>query len=216
MANAHLVEPDVGFIKEVGKLGGGDVKKCYQCATCSVACPISPDTKPFPRKEMIATSWGLKDKPDRATGTSGSATTAATAPPSAPAAPTRGRPGCSACLCRELNTLPPRPWGNGATTQEMLPILLAIPAVIFMVVGLLSNLVGLDWLSFGSRGRSDLARHVNNNYLVDIIMIPTFFGCGRCFCSWAQTLYRRHPCQRPGWRARPPRRRSTRRVLYRR
>jgi quinone-modifying oxidoreductase subunit QmoC len=62
MSNAHLVEPDVGFIKEVGKLGGEDVKKCYQCATCSVACPISPDTKPFPRKEMLATSWGLKDR----------------------------------------------------------------------------------------------------------------------------------------------------------
>jgi quinone-modifying oxidoreductase subunit QmoC len=62
MANSYLVEPDVGFIEEVSRLGGADVKKCFQCATCSVACPISPDTKPFPRKEMIATSWGLKDR----------------------------------------------------------------------------------------------------------------------------------------------------------
>jgi quinone-modifying oxidoreductase subunit QmoC len=62
MSNAHLVEPDVGFIKEVRKAWRSDLKKCYQCATCSVACPISPENKPFPRKEMIAASWGLKDK----------------------------------------------------------------------------------------------------------------------------------------------------------
>ena len=62
MAETHLIEPDLNFIKEVGALGGEDLKKCYQCASCSVACKISPDTRPFPRKEMIAASWGLKDK----------------------------------------------------------------------------------------------------------------------------------------------------------
>ena len=62
MAETMTLEPDVGFIRELGKLGGGDLKKCYQCATCSVVCPISPDNKPYPRKEMIAASWGLKDQ----------------------------------------------------------------------------------------------------------------------------------------------------------
>ncbi len=62
MADSYLVEPDIGFIDDVARLGGGDLKKCFQCATCSVACAISPENKPFPRKEMIAASWGLKDK----------------------------------------------------------------------------------------------------------------------------------------------------------
>lgn len=62
MADSYWVEPDVKFVKQLKALGGETLKKCYQCATCSVVCPISPDEKPFPRKEMIAAQWGLKDK----------------------------------------------------------------------------------------------------------------------------------------------------------
>jgi quinone-modifying oxidoreductase subunit QmoC len=62
MANSYWVEPDLNFVKQLRRLGGETLKKCFQCATCSVVCPISPDEKPFPRKEMIAAQWGLKDK----------------------------------------------------------------------------------------------------------------------------------------------------------
>jgi quinone-modifying oxidoreductase, subunit QmoC len=62
MTETYLAQPDLGFIAQLRGLGGETLKKCYQCATCSVACPISPENSPFPRKEMIAASWGLKDR----------------------------------------------------------------------------------------------------------------------------------------------------------
>ncbi|OEU53232.1 MAG: heterodisulfide reductase [Desulfobacterales bacterium C00003060] len=62
MANSYWVEPDLNLVKELKALGGDTLKRCFQCATCSVVCPISPEEKPFPRKEMIAAQWGLRDK----------------------------------------------------------------------------------------------------------------------------------------------------------
>ena len=175
MSDSYLVEPDVGFIKEVCKLGGQDVKKCFQCATCSVACPISPDTKPFPRKEMLATSWGLKD---RLIG-NGDIWLCHNCGDCSTLCPRGAKPGDVLAAVRAYAVseyATPKVLGKMVNDPKSLPILLAIPAAIILVLGLIFKLFGLDWLNFAPTGDELWQADYIGNYLVDIIMVPTFFG----------------------------------------
>ena len=175
MTDRYMAEPDIGFIQEVTKLGGGDLKKCFQCATCSVACPISPENKPFPRKEMIAASWGLKDK---LVGNAdiwlchncGDCTTLC---------PRGAKPGDVLSAVRAYaiaDYATPTALAKAVQDPKKLPILLAIPAVIFIVVGLILKMFGVDWLNFAPSGDHLWQADYIGNLLVDIIMVPTFFA----------------------------------------
>jgi quinone-modifying oxidoreductase subunit QmoC len=62
MAETQLIKPDLGYVQEIIAAGGESLKKCYQCATCSVVCDVTPAGTPFPRKEMVLAQWGQKDK----------------------------------------------------------------------------------------------------------------------------------------------------------
>jgi quinone-modifying oxidoreductase subunit QmoC len=167
MAETYLIEPDLDFIKEVGALGGEDLKKCYQCATCSVACPISPDTKPFPRKEMIAASWGLKDK---LVGNAdiwlchncGDCSTLC---------PREAKPADVIAAVRSYTIeeyAQPKVLARAMKDPKKLPILLAIPAVLFLVVGMITGL--LDFTPDMSEG----IKHWKfvSTWLVDMLMLP--------------------------------------------
>ncbi len=57
-----VIDPDLDFIRSLSRQTGESYKKCFQCGTCSAACPISPDTHPFPRKEMAWALWGMRDR----------------------------------------------------------------------------------------------------------------------------------------------------------
>ena len=56
------LQTDSEYTRQLMEAGGKNLKECYQCATRSVPCPLAPDAAPYPRKEMIWASWGLKDK----------------------------------------------------------------------------------------------------------------------------------------------------------
>lgn len=58
----QVLKPDLNFVKDIIASGGESLKKCYQCSTCTVVCNVTPEDKPFPRKEMMYAQWGLKDK----------------------------------------------------------------------------------------------------------------------------------------------------------
>ncbi len=140
MAEGNLIKPDLQFIKKVIGSGGESLKKCYQCATCSVVCNVTPDHKPFPRKEMIHAQWGLKDKlysnPDIWLCHQCSDCTAY--------CPRGANPGEVLGAIRKLsieNYAFPSFMGKLVGDPKYLWLLLAVPVLIFlMVIGYLGNL----------------------------------------------------------------------------
>jgi quinone-modifying oxidoreductase subunit QmoC len=188
MSDAYLVQPDMEFIKDVAALGGGDLKKCFQCATCSVVCPISPDTRPFPRKEMIAASWGLKDK---LVGNAdiwlchncGDCSTKC---------PRGAKPGDVLSALRAYTVAEyavPKALGKAVNDPKKLPFLMAIPAAIFLVIILLKSFLTPVFAHIipiiFHEGHEAAGVIAHSNFIpsgfVDIVMVPTFL--------WAATIF---------------------------
>ena len=170
MTERLVIEPDLDFIKDVGILGGEDVKKCYQCATCSVVCPISPENKPFPRKEMIAASWGLKDKLVKSADpwlchNCGDCSTRC---------PRKAKPADVLAAIRAQAIAEysgPKVLANALNNPKMLPILLLVPAVYILIMGtIMGKIFNFQFLNFSPEGTIVHAKMVST-WLVDVVML---------------------------------------------
>jgi quinone-modifying oxidoreductase subunit QmoC len=166
MTDKYMIDPDVNFIKDVAGLGGDTLKKCFQCATCSVVCPISPDNKPFPRKEMIAASWGLKDRVIKNADiwlchNCGDCSTKC---------PRGAKPGdvLGALRSMAINEYAvPKGLGKAINDPKKLPVLIFLPVIVFLVLGLATGL-----LDFTPAGDEIVHSKFFSTWLVDMIFVP--------------------------------------------
>ncbi len=133
MSNAVRVQPDLKFVKELQEVGGESLKKCYQCATCSVVCPLSPADDPYPRKEMVWAQWGLKDRlvNDIDIWLCHNCGTCSDL------CPRGAKPGDLLAALRNMayrKLAQPSIIGTWMSSSKFLPILIAIPAAIYLLI----------------------------------------------------------------------------------
>ena len=176
MAEGMRVEPDLNFIKYLKSAGGDTLKKCYQCATCSVVCPLSGDKKPFPRKEMIWAQWGMKDRlvadPDVMLCHQCGDCTAY--------CPRGAKPGDVLGAIRAYAYTHygfPQGLAKLASSGKNLPLLIGIPALLILVVWYLSGGMHLPEgeIDFGHFFGGGVTLGITNNvWIIDAMFVPAF------------------------------------------
>lgn len=177
----QIVKPDLNFINDVIKSGGESLKKCFQCATCSVVCNVTPDDKPFPRKEMVHAQWGLKDKlisnPDIWLCHQCSDCTAY--------CPRGAKPGEVLGAVRNLaiQHYSPTPLAKMVGDPKFLLILLAIPVLLF-----LSYIVPKGYLDFSAIPRGEDGGIVYSKFMpvfpqIDVTFVAAALFAVVCFAA---------------------------------
>src|SRR4030043_1914562 len=171
LSNAPIVAPDIQFVNELIKGGGDSLKKCYQCAACSVVCNLTQDEKPFPRKEMVHAQWGLKDKlfgnPDIWLCHQCSDCTAY--------CPRGAKPGEVLNAIRKLsieNYSVPAFLGKLVGNPGALVLLLAIPTAIFLAI--LAGLGHLNLESIRNEAGKIAYSALLPSYFIDGVFVPIF------------------------------------------
>jgi quinone-modifying oxidoreductase subunit QmoC len=164
--------PDLQFVNSIIQGGGETLKKCYQCATCSVVCNLTPNDNPFPRKEMIHAQWGMKDKlfgnPDIWLCHQCSDCTAY--------CPRGAKPGEVLNAVRKLsieNYSVPRFLGKAVGNPGSLVMLLAVPVVIYL--GILAFLGHLNIESIRNEAGNIAYSSLIKSYYIDGVNVPIFF-----------------------------------------
>ncbi len=151
MSDATVIKPDLQFVNDIINGGGESLKKCYQCATCSVVCNVTPDESPFPRKEMVLAQWGQKDQlitsPDVWLCHQCSDCTAY--------CPRGAKPGevLNAIRKQSIKHVAMVPFfAKIATDPKLLPILFLIPMALFYILLLVLGHTSLASIPRGSKG----------------------------------------------------------------
>ncbi len=57
-----VVPVDNAFSKQVKQVSGEALDRCYQCFTCSLGCPVSPEMDYYPDQIIRMVQLGLKEK----------------------------------------------------------------------------------------------------------------------------------------------------------
>jgi quinone-modifying oxidoreductase subunit QmoC len=184
MTEQYIAQPDLDFIAQLRELGGETLKKCYQCATCSVACPIAPEDSPFPRKEMIAASWGLKDRLIK----NGDIWLCHQCGDCTDLCPRGAAPGDVLSAVRSAAITEyarPKALAQAVNDPKKLPLLLGIPALWFALLALITmtagdtmtkifNVFGIGW-SHSAEGEHVIAQaDFFSTWFVDLTFVPLF------------------------------------------
>lgn len=166
MTDPIQIEPDLNFIRELTTAQGGSLKKCYQCATCSVACTLSHDAAPFPRKEMLYASWGLKDllmgDPD--------IWLCHNCGDCSNRCPRGARPGDVLAAARETaiaHYSRPAVFNTWMGHPKYIPLLLVIPAIILLITGLATG-----WMNLTPGMEKIVYARFFSVELIELIFIP--------------------------------------------
>lgn len=184
-----VLYPDTEFTRELLKNGGESLKECYQCGTCSVACPMAPDMRPFPRKEMVWASFGLKEK----LATDVDLWLCHNCGNCSDLCPRGAKPAELMSTARDMLYKDLIPAGKISTWMSKpsgLLWLFAIPAVLWLVVwGIRAEIVG-SWFPRASNGKIVFGEIFYGDYTIDPIFMITFFGAAAILAIGARRLWR--------------------------
>ncbi len=165
-----VISPDLNFVKDVVKAGGSDLKKCYQCATCTVVCNVTPEDKPFPRKEMVQAQWGLKEElfrnPDIWLCHHCSDCTAY--------CPRGAKPGEVLGAIRKMSLQhysKPSFLARWVNDSKYLPLLLAVPAVIYIIILMILGHLDFSQPYLNNRGEMSFSGFLPPTATIDPVFV---------------------------------------------
>ncbi len=184
----NTLRPDTEFARQLMKAGGESLKECYQCATCSVACPLSPANRPFPRKEMVWASFGLKEKlmGDVDLWLCQNCGNCSDLCPRG-AKPAEMMSAARDMIYRDLTK--PAILGKWMSSSSGLGWLFAIPAVLWLIVWAIRAEIAGSWFPRAANGKIVFGEIFNGDYTIDPIFMLTFFGALAILLYGCQKLW---------------------------